>query len=347
MSRVVHYAATGFKPQLIEIAPDAHDPESKRSHLIEEEDKNLNRNLGELEEGTRARNREILRRLNEVWSQTSGWEAKMLTEEKEAEESALQIRREYERHISDFHDQFSSDVRKTFRHIDDELLPIQINRVLEQEKSLDYFVKTTVPQTIEAQSGEVSRQLKKQYETFDIEKQKGKKKENKFLQRADAHLQTTAQRFTDEDALLAACFFSLEEDIISHERRSARMHLRRSDNATRAVLELEVLLAALLEKRRREDVDVLDTIIETQSLLQKTILEHFGSDSQAKAFGEKPNFKKLESRMAASRERNSRGGSGAGTGTGAGTGNGGGTKGQSSVISKLPPSGNKTHAKKK
>jgi hypothetical protein len=29
---------------------------------------------------------------NEVWSQTSGWEAKMLTEEKEAEESIKQIK---------------------------------------------------------------------------------------------------------------------------------------------------------------------------------------------------------------------------------------------------------------
>jgi hypothetical protein len=63
MARVVHFTAAGFKPQLIEIAPDDENRESKRSHVIDEEDKNLNRNLGELEEGTRARNREILKRL--------------------------------------------------------------------------------------------------------------------------------------------------------------------------------------------------------------------------------------------------------------------------------------------
>jgi hypothetical protein len=113
----------------------------------------------------------------------------------------------------------------------------------------------------------------------------------------------------------------------------------RYDNACKSILEVDVKIAALLEKRRVEDVDILDTIIETQGLLQKTvsspprlhppaahppqILEHFGSDSQAKGFGEKPNFKKLESRMA------SRGSSRAGSG---------GSVKPSSVLSKLPPS---------
>lgn len=86
------------------------------------------------------------------------------------------MKREYERHIQEFHDQFVADVEKTFKHIDNDLIPPQIERVVAQEKDVDYFVKKTVPQTIENQSGEVSRQLKKQYETFDIEKQKGLKK---------------------------------------------------------------------------------------------------------------------------------------------------------------------------
>lgn len=114
----------------------------------------------------------------------------------------------------------------------------------------------------------------------------------------------------------------------------------RYDNACKSIREVDVKIAALLEKRRAEDVDILDTIIETQGLLQKTvmidliflnepcfqILEHFGSDSQAKGFGEKPNFKKLESRMAS--RGSSRGG-----------GSGSGSK-PSSVLSKLPPSTN-------
>lgn len=67
-------------------------------------------------------------------------------------------------------------MHQIFFHIDEELVPPQIQRVAEEENDLNLFVKNTVPKTIENQSGEVSRQLKKQYETFDIEKQKGSKK---------------------------------------------------------------------------------------------------------------------------------------------------------------------------
>lgn len=313
--RTIHYTAAGFKPQLIAIAPDAEDILSKRYDIIEEEDKNLNRNLGELEEGTRARNREFQRRLNEVWSQTSGWEAKLVTEEKEAEESINHIKMEYQRHMKEFETNFLSDVRKSFKDIDDLTVP-QNDRVTAFSKDLNFFFKETVPQTIEAQSGEVSRQLKKQYETFDIEKQKGKKKERKFISKAEEHIQTTAQKFTDEAALMSASFFNLEEDIIYNERRSSRMHIRRYDNAAKATVELNTNVQAMAEKRRLEDIDILDTIIETQGLLQTTILEHFGSEHQAKSFGEKPNFKKLESRIAsrgASRAGSRSGSSGKGS----------------------------------
>ena len=52
-------------------------------------------------------------------------------------------------------------------------------------------------------------------------------REKKFISKANSHIQSTAQKFTDEAALLKACFFNLEEDIVYHERRSSRMHLRR------------------------------------------------------------------------------------------------------------------------
>jgi hypothetical protein len=51
-------------------------------------------------------------------------------------------------------------------------------------------------------------------------------REKKFIAKANKHIQITAQKFTDEAALLKACFFNLEEDIVYHER-SSRMHLRR------------------------------------------------------------------------------------------------------------------------
>jgi hypothetical protein len=67
---------------------------------------------------------------------------------------------------------------------------------------------------------------------------------------------------------------------------------------------------------------LLPPVLKLSHTASSQILEHFGSDSQAKGFGEKPNFKKLESRMA-SRDRRA---SGSVSGKG------------SSLLSKLPPS---------
>jgi hypothetical protein len=86
------------------------------------------------------------------------------------------LQREYGKHLQKFEDEFLADVEKAFRKIDVDLIPPQVDRIQAQEESIDHFVTKVVPQTIDNQSGEVSRQLKKQVETFDIERQKGKKK---------------------------------------------------------------------------------------------------------------------------------------------------------------------------
>ena len=87
--RVLHVTNPGLKPQLIAIAPDgAHSP-SKRYGLIENEvcmmmsilylrydslipaiysqERNLDRNLADLEAGTKARNREFQDRLVDLY----------------------------------------------------------------------------------------------------------------------------------------------------------------------------------------------------------------------------------------------------------------------------------------
>ena len=61
--RTLHFTTKGFKPQIVDIAPDAEDPPSKRQELIQNEDDVLDKNLFELEEGTKARNRAFQNRL--------------------------------------------------------------------------------------------------------------------------------------------------------------------------------------------------------------------------------------------------------------------------------------------
>lgn len=84
-------------------------------------------------------------------------------------------------------------------------------------------------------------------------------------------MQRTSQTFVDEDALLEARFFTLEEDIIDPERRAARIHERHFHDAAQLVEKVKTDLSAELEARLREDTVLLDNIFETQKRLQRTV----------------------------------------------------------------------------
>jgi hypothetical protein len=293
--RTLHFATPGLRPREVDIAPEASDPSSKRQPLIQAEDDALDQNITELDVGTKARNRAFQTRLDEVWSQTTGWEAKLRTECREAVETITQLREDYQVQCDKYLASLLADINATFDKYDDKLMPAECARVDVIEANKDHFVSVIVPAAIEKQSGEVSRQLKKAYETFDIEQQKEAKREKKFVNRASEHFQHTAQRFNDENALMRSCFFTLEEDIVETERRAARMYHRRWSNSITATAELNDALRGEAKVREEEDVDVLSTVVETQGLLQKVVLEHFGdTEKEGGAF---PKLNKLEKRL--------------------------------------------------
>ena len=60
--------------------------------LIENEDKLLNKQLIELDEGTRARNRLFQQRLDDIWHSSATFEAKLKVESKEAMETILNLK---------------------------------------------------------------------------------------------------------------------------------------------------------------------------------------------------------------------------------------------------------------
>ena len=96
-------------------------------------------------------------------------------------------------------------------------------------------------------------------------------REQKIVKNANEHIQLTAQRLVDEDALTAACFFSLEDDIIEKERRASRMHLFRYDTGVKKLIHMKNVLEEECSARLAEDSILLDTLIESQQLLQHTV----------------------------------------------------------------------------
>lgn len=102
-------------------------------------------------------------------------------------------------------------------------------------------------------------------------------RESKLVQRASKHIQKSAQRFLDEQAFVSSSFFLLEDDIVEYERRAARSHLAQNDRAIQHAEELESISEEEALSRKDEDVVVLDTVIETQQVLQQMVRLIFSS----------------------------------------------------------------------
>jgi hypothetical protein len=296
--REFHFTAEGLRTQHVEIAPESEFPHSKRYATIETEDQNLDRNLGELEEGTKARNRAYQKRLDEVWSRTSGWRDRLKAEKHEMVRTITRMREEYDDKLQQFTSDVLQDVADVFDKFDNELVPKLDPRLDTIEANLDEFVQVKVPEEVERQSGEVSRRLKKAYERFDVEKRKEAKREQKIVVRASNHMQTTAQRFKDEMATMRSKFYILETDILEETVRANRMHTRRHNDAVDKIVELRRLREKEAATRQTEDVDVLAAIVETQILLQKVVLEHFGDTEKGEGGPIFPKFNKLNQRLA-------------------------------------------------
>lgn len=296
--RTLHFAAAGLKSQLIDIAPEADEPESKRYNLLTKGDDLLDNNQRELEDGTKQRNRAFQDRLDEVWKSTAGYEGVLKVEAREAGETILNIKDRYQKAIDEFDSLLQTEIAAAFDKIDNDLIPVQEKRRDVVEAGVDVFVNETVPANIERQSGEVSRSLKKAYEAFNIEQQKERNRETKFVNSCNDYIQHTAQRFADEHAMMTANLYTLEDDVLENERRAARMHYRRHDLAVRDIKKIRKVVAAERKTRGVEDADLLDTVIETQQLLQQTVIEHFGAASEGSDnLPEPPRMGKLESRM--------------------------------------------------
>jgi hypothetical protein len=96
-------------------------------------------------------------------------------------------------------------------------------------------------------------------------------RETKLVNRAVKHIQKTAQKLEDEDAFLSSTFNQLADDISEYERRAARSHLALNDTCIENTIQLQEVAKKENEVRQEEDVLVLDTVIETQKLLQQTV----------------------------------------------------------------------------
>ena len=136
----------------------------------------LETNIQDLDDETRLRNRTFQQRIDDIWSTTTRWNTELLNESKDSAESIMDMRDNYLHYIRNLNSSFLIEINKCFDHVNNVVLPEQDDQLLTTQNNLSLFLKEIVPSAIEKQSGEVSRQLKRAYENFDIEKKKEEKR---------------------------------------------------------------------------------------------------------------------------------------------------------------------------
>jgi len=276
----VEIAAPGARPTHVVRAPFAVPPESKRGPKIEEQEVSLKNELITLEEGTKARNREFYRQLEEIEDRGRQWETKLIAEVEEQKEASSNLLRLFDETLNatiSAEKQLAIDAIEDFNK---DKIPPQELRMADNERGVEVFVGETIPAVVDRQSGIVSRKLQKAHDTFDIENAKVMKREQKIVSRFRKHAERTAQAFEDERATRISKFTLLGEEIADNERPSDRQEEKQIGEVMKEILAIRSALEEATFAREKEDNTLLDTMLYAQKRLQDCILHSFGPESE-------------------------------------------------------------------
>ena len=74
---------------------------------------------------------------------------------------------------------------------------------------------------------------------------------------------------------MSSCFYNLDDDIYEYERHASRLHQIKNAFYIDSIAKLNHISELETRMRTEEDMDVLDTLIETQGLLQQTVSHNY------------------------------------------------------------------------
>lgn len=269
-----------YAPVSMHLAPSSQsEGHSTRASAIDAQAKALDSKIEQLDATTRARNRDLSTHLNEIQARITKWET-LLGQERTAQQH------EHTASVVDFDDRLakvSSEqeavLMETMESFHGDLIPAEeANRDL-LEHDANIFIRDTLPQVIDRQSGIVERKLRKARDTFDIENAKIAKRELKIVERFRTHAGRTAQAFEDERATRKSKFCLLTERLAATERMDDRNDERTAVAAVNAIAHLQARLQDECAEREREDNSLLDTMLFAQQALQSSVVKAFGPEA--------------------------------------------------------------------
>ncbi|CAM9095679.1 unnamed protein product [Ascophyllum nodosum] len=262
----------------VERAGPAELPDSERYWKIEKQEGDLKSHLGELEQGTRQRNREFEAKLRSIEERTRGLEAAIFQESKDCEKSHAAMFAGLEEKLKGAVEAIEVKVEASITARFEPGLHEHVDRVESGDAKLEEFIHVTVPRILDDQNGAVTRKLQKAHETFDIENAKIIKREQKaHSRRFSAHVSQTAQSLEDEKATRLAKLSLLREDLDSVEYMDDRGDEKFQVSTMRTIKAMREDVAKLSNERAIEDSLLLDSLANSQQRLQSCILETFGA----------------------------------------------------------------------
>eukprot|EP00753_Platysulcus_tardus_P014981 PLAT470.2.p1 GENE.PLAT470.2~~PLAT470.2.p1 ORF type:complete len:281 (-),score=110.73 PLAT470.2:89-931(-) len=274
-------AATDGRVVDVRLAPMAVEHESKRVDLFEEDGTRLAATKDVLHERTVAKNREFQRHLDALKQRISRYEGRLREEESACEAEHESIYASVEAAVRQVGVEYERRIHAEFDAIEETLLPALSRGMDKLEADLRHFVEVTVPQVIDRQNGAVVRALLKSRERFDIENSKLLKREARIEARFEQHKAHSLAGLALESKTMKERMLMLEEDVNEKIRVEDRAEELLQTRISRQILKLKVALKAARDEREREDVEILQSLESTLSLLQQSIIKHFGMGPDA------------------------------------------------------------------
>jgi len=265
----------------VDTAPETSLHQSKRFDQLTSQAHDLDRKKSFLREQALEKERVFKRNVANLRTRIAEFRLKVDEEVEARDAQHADAKASFDEHLRGMREYVEDQQNGEVAVAEEQWLPHPADRLDLWEADFDHFVNVTVPETIENQSGRVTRHLIKAQETFEIDNAKLMKRERKINERHEFHVADAQKNMTEVVRKRKDCFVLVEEDIYAEERDSDRAEERHFDVTHHRVEEVQTMKSGLAQAREDTDVAILETINVTMARLQTSVLENFGAGERA------------------------------------------------------------------
>lgn len=173
--------------------------------------------------------------------------------------------------------QVEEELEASRQVVRDDWMPPQSRRIQSWIENFEYFIHTAVPETIENQSGRVTRALIKSQESFEIDNTKLVRRERRIIERHHNDTIDSEKQLKELNRKRVSAFTQNEHEINEEERKSDFDEEAHHEKTFLRIFQVKQNKEGLADIREKNDSDILVAIEQTMANLQNTIISNFGN----------------------------------------------------------------------